>query len=105
MRILCSQVIKHLRCAVRTVVVHHNNIKVKRSLLSQSAVHSISDGTYPVSDRNNDTGLHVKLCCLFGNVIDFVARHESFHSFQVVGADLFHFDLHLTLCRIHIVKL
>lgn len=46
--------VKNLTCAVGGVIVHHDDIKLKASLLAEGTLHSIGDSLLSVENRDDD---------------------------------------------------
>ena len=87
------------------MIVHHNHVKLEIRFLRQSTLHGIGDGLLTVKHRNHHRSLVFKL--LFVEIRQTVVAgvHQSTHLVKMLGTSLFHLNLHLTVSRVHIVKL
>ena len=87
------------------MIVHHNHVKLEIRFLRQGTLHGIGDGLLSVKHRNHHRSLVFKL--LFVEIRQTVVAgvHQGTHLVKMLGTSLFHLNLHLTVSRVHIVKL
>ena len=94
-----------LCCAVRTAIVHHNQVIGEGGLLLQNTADSIADGAFSVADGDDDRSLNGKLAFREVDILECFGRQISTNGFQMGCASLLHLYLTVTIARINIVKL
>ena len=87
------------------MIVHHNHVKLEIRFLRQGTLHGIGDGLLSVKHRNHHRSLVFKLLFIEIRQTVVAGIHQGTHLVKMLGTSLFHFNLHLTVSRVHIVKL
>ena len=87
------------------MVVHYDDIILERCLLRQGTLYGILDGLNTIEDGNNDRSLYIEILFVEVNILILSSIHQCAHLTQMSRTGLFHFNLHLTIGRIHVVEL
>ena len=97
--------VKQLCGLVGRMIIHHNDIELEISLLSQRTVHSIQNSLLAVVDRNHHRSLDIKI--LFVEVWTAIERRIDLGTdlSQMGRSCMLHLYLHLAVTGVHIVEL
>ena len=87
------------------MVVHHDDVELEACFLSQGTLHGISHGLFAVEDGDDDRSLVFKLLLTEVGLAVEGGVYQGAHLAQVLGACLFHLNLHFAVARVYIVKL
>ena len=87
------------------MVVHHDDVELEACLLSQRTLHGISHGLFAVEDGDDDRCLVFKFLLTEVGLAVGGGIYQGAHLAQMLGACLFHLNLHLAVARVYIVKL
>ena len=87
------------------MIIHHNDIELEISLLSQCTVHGIQDSLLAVVDGNHHRSLDIKI--LFVEIWTAIERGIDLGTnlSQMGRSCMLHLYLHLTVTGVHIVEL
>lgn len=87
------------------MVVYHDDVKLEVGLLSQRTLHGISHRLFTVEDGDDDRCLVFKILLTEVGLAVEGGVYQGAHLAQMLGACLFHLNLHLAVARVYIVKL
>ena len=104
-RILLMYSMQNFCCAIIRMVVHYNDIKRERCFLLESRHDRIFDCSFSVFHRYDDRCFHIKVTFFHIHINDSIVIYKRPNFLKVQCAHLFHFDLHIAIVRIYIVKL
>ena len=99
------QGVKQLGGFIGGMIIHHYDIVFEVSFLAQSTVDGIENGLLAIEYRNHHRGLDVEV--LLVEIRTTIERRIDLGTnlSQMGSGSILHFDLHLTVPRIHIVEL
>ena len=87
------------------MIIDYDNIILEVCFLRQGTLHCIFNGFRTIENGNNNGSLHLEILFVEVN-LQIVARiHQCTDFTQMGSAGLFHLYLHLTIGRIHVIKL